>query len=169
MLEKLRQNPRLYALLKFIVKLNLLSIPLYIVLLLNFDFVELQLFVAQITEYLLHLSGVPAVRDGINLVIPITGGYWSASIVWDCVGWKSMLFFLALVFATDFNRKKYALFFLPIIFIINIARIWFMFFFVYNYGLEYYSFIHTLVWSFGLLFVVIALWLIWIRFIAKKP
>ena len=163
--EKLKKNnPRLYEVLKFIVKFNLLSIPLYIFLILNIEFVELQLATAQITETLLHATGVNAIRDGITLIVPVSGGFWSAQIIWDCIGWKSILLFLALVFATSFDKKKYALLFIPFIVLVNILRIWFMFFYVHNYGLANYDFIHAVVWSWGLLITVLLFWFVWLFF-----
>ncbi len=170
-LKKLQRRQRLYAVLKFIVKFNLLAVPLYIILLLNFEFVELQLVTAQIVESMLHATGVQAVRDGIMISVPVENGWWGARIVWDCIGWKSILFFLALVFATDFpmKKKKWSLLFVPAISIVNIVRIWFMFYYVHAFGLAGYDVLHAVVWSFGLLAAVLVFWLVWLRFALKRP
>jgi len=165
-----KNSPRLYALLKFLVKFNLLAIPLYLVLALNVNIVELQLATAQIVEWLLHLSAVPAVRDGLLITVPVSGGFWAAEIVWDCIGWKSMLFFLALVFATDapMKKKRTALLFLPLIVLVNIARIWFLLYYVATFGLAHYALLHAVLWSWGLLLTVIVFWLIWLRYARNK-
>lgn len=169
-IRKLEERPRLFSLLKFIVKFNILSIPLYIFILFNIEFIQLQLATASIVHYLLGASGVPSTLDGISITIPLEGGYWSARIIWDCIGWKSVLFFLALVFATSFSlrKKKLALLFIPAIVFVNIARIWFMFYYVYTNGLSNYEALHALVWSWGMIITVLALWIIWLLYASRN-
>ncbi|MBI2579610.1 MAG: archaeosortase/exosortase family protein [Candidatus Aenigmarchaeota archaeon] len=155
--------------LKFFIKFNLFAIPLYILLAINFDFLPLQRAVADITMFLLHNAGISASRDGLLISIPVEGGNWGGFINSDCVGWKSMLAFAALVMATDFpaRKKLMGLALVPVIFAANLVRIFFMFFYVSSWGLAGYEFVHAVVWTWGLLFIVIAVWIWWARLYPK--
>ncbi|MFC2143215.1 exosortase/archaeosortase family protein [Candidatus Aenigmatarchaeota archaeon] len=159
-----------FRILVFLIKFNIFAIPLYIALWLNIQIFELQLITAQIVESLLLSSSIAAVRDGILISIPIVNGNWGAQIIWDCIGWKSFLAYLALVFATDFSLKNKlkGLIFLPVISFVNIIRIWFMFYFVYNFGLTHYQAVHGIVWSWGLIITVVVLWSIWMKIFREK-
>jgi len=161
-----KRNETAFKLLKFFVKLNIFAIPLYVILLLNIQFYSVQLFTASAVNWLLQATGFAAMQNGIMITIPIANGTWLAVIDQDCIAWKSMLAFFALVFATDFPmKKKYvALALLPVIYVINLLRIWFMFFYVSVFDLAYYEIIHAVVWSWGLLLITLALWLLWIKF-----
>jgi len=166
-LKKARKhNPQLYVILKFIVKLNVFAIPLYVLLFFQIKWYALQQFIADLVHGMLLSNGISAIKDALAITIPVEGGSWSAFIAWDCTGWKSILFFLALIFATDFSRQKKlrGLVFVPMIFMINIVRIWFMFFYVSIYGLTHYPIVHTLIWSWGMIAVVLIIWAVWIKF-----
>lgn len=161
------RNEKLVRILWFLIKFNIFAIPLYIIMFTGFTIYGLQEFLANIVTILLNSTGIPASLSGINIIIPVVGGFFSAEITWDCVGWKSLLTFLALVFATDFSirKKLLAMLLLPLIFIINIIRLWFMFFYVYNYGVENYPIIHATIWSWGLIAVILILWILWLKFV----
>lgn len=160
-----KRNEPAYRLLKFFVKLNIFAVPLYIILLFNIQFYAAQLFTADIVSALLRATGFLAQQAGTMITIPIKNGEWAALITNDCIAWKGMLAFVALVFATDFptRRKLKAMAFVPLIYIANIGRIWFMFFYVSVYDLAYYELVHAMIWSWGLLFIVLGLWLLWMK------
>jgi len=161
-----KKSPRLFSTAKFILKFNLLAIPMYIVLLLRMEIQQLKDITAGIVFFVLQSTGIDVAMLPNNLIsIPISGGSWAAFIDWDCTGWKSMYALFALIFATNFSARKkfYGLLLLPLVYIINIARIWFMFFYVSNYGLAYFSIVHAFVWSWGLIAVILILWVLWIR------
>jgi len=163
------RNEKLIRVLWFLIKFNIFAIPLYIIMITGFVFYGMQEFVANIVSFLLNSTGIPASLSGINIIIPVLGGFFSAEIIWDCVGWKSLLAFFALVFATDLSLRKklWAMTLLPVIFVINIIRLWFMFFYVYNFGLDGYSFVHAVVWSWGLIITIVILWILWLRWASK--
>jgi exosortase/archaeosortase family protein len=160
-----KRNETAFKLLKFLVKLNIFAIPLYIIILLDIQFYSAQLFTASAVAWLLQALGFNAVQAGTTITIPILNGHWSAVITNDCIAWKSILAFLALVFATDFSlrKKTFALVFIPVIYVINLARIWFMFFYVSTFDLAFYGIVHAVVWSWGLLLITLALWLLWMK------
>ena len=147
----------------FFIKFNLLALPLYIVSIINFDFYFIQSATANVVYYFLNILNFSPVIDGIMITIPVQNGAWAALINSACTGWKSALLFLALVFATPKNNKRFALLFIPLIFAINIVRILFMFW-VASFDLAYFELAHAIVWSWGMLLAVLALWIIWIKF-----
>ena len=155
-----------YRILRFLIKFNLFAIPLYIILLANWQWAWLQTFTADIVQAMLHSIGIAAERAGNFIVIQLQSGQWGAFINWDCTGWKSFLALFALVMATDFSAKKKMkglMLLLPALFIVNIARIVFMFYFVHSFDLAYFEIAHAVIWSWGLIFAVLALWGAWAR------
>ena len=149
-----------YPVFAFLIKFNILAIPMYAAILLNFDFYILQKATADVVYFLLQVLGFSPVIDGIMITIPVQNGTWAALISSACTGWKSVLLFLALVAATPKNNRRIALAFIPAILLVNIIRIVFMFW-VASANLAYFELAHALVWSWGMLLVVIVLWLFW--------
>lgn len=165
------KNKKLLRTAKFLVKFNIFAIPLYVILLSEWTLPALQRAIADMTMYMLTAAGMdPSINDLI-ISIPVRNGNWGAVINWDCTGWKSMLAFFALVMATDYGpkRKALGLLLLPVIFVINLARIFFMFFYVKTFDLAYYETVHALVWSWGLIILILALWLVWMKYDFSKP
>ncbi len=144
----------------FLIKFNILAIPMYAAILLEFDFYILQQCTANVVYFLLQFFGFSPVIDGIMITIPVQNGTWAALINSACTGWKSVLLFLALVAATPKNNKKTALIFIPVILLVNIIRIVFMFW-VASVELAYFELAHTLIWSWGMIIIIISLWLLW--------
>lgn len=152
----------------FIVRFLLLSIPLYVVLLSGWQLSQLISLTDLLARQLLSLSGIEhSVVNGL-IALPVENGTWAAFINWDCTGWKSMYAFFALVFATpmkghsSFHAKLYAMLLIPVIYAINLLRIWFMFY-VASVNLDLFPLVHAVVWSWGLVAVVLVLWFIWLR------
>ena len=156
---------KLLKVLKFLVKFNLIAIPLYVIIILEWRFVELQQMTANLVYGLLNYVGANPAINGYLISIPVKNGTWGALINWDCTGWKSMLAFFALVMATDLpmRRKAYGLLLIPLIYVINLFRIFFMFFYVRTFDLAHYNLVHTVVWSWGLILVILVLWVFWLR------
>ena len=159
-------DAKLLRILKFIIKFNLFAIPLYIILYEGWTLPWLQQAIANITTAILGALGYNPTANGLYISIPIRNGDWAAFISWDCTGWKSLLAFFALVMATDYpmKRKLLGLLLLPVIFAVNLLRIVFMFFYVRTFDLANYQTVHTIIWSWGLILTIIALWLIWLRY-----
>jgi exosortase/archaeosortase family protein len=162
-------------LLKFLIKLNVFAIPLYVILISGITLPQLQGAVAWITYHLLSAAGIQPSLNGLLISIPISNGTWAAAITWDCTAWKSMLAFFALVMATDYGlreKRNGLLFFIPLIFIVNIVRILFMFFYVKTFDLAGYYAVHAIVWSWGMIIVILVFWIIWLKKMAnaeRKP
>lgn len=161
----LRSKKPMTQILAFLIKFNLLAIPLYIILMSGFQWTALNQATESAVFNMLIASGVPASISDQFITIPIENGNFAGDVNWDCTGWKSMYALFALIFATAFSLRKkiYGLLFIPVVYLINLVRIWFMFWFVYTYGAAYYSVIHATIWSWGLIAAILALWLVWMR------
>ncbi len=158
------RNEKLRTVLKFLVKFNLFAIPLYLILFSGYQS-RLLMDVTTDISYAAIKAAMPAERSGPNMIIPVEGGFWSAYVSWDSTGWKSMLALFALIFATDFSlrKKMLGLVFIPLVYAVNILRIWFMFFFVHNYGTGIFPLVHATVWSWGLIITILVLWVAWMK------
>ena len=160
-----RTNKKLLQVLKFLVKFNLFSIPLYIILITGWHWIGLQQLTADLTMYILNFIGLnPTINDFI-ISIPIQHGTWAGFINFDCTGWKSMLAFFALIMSTPFSlrKKSIGMMLLPVIFAINLVRIAFMFSYVYLFDLAHYELVHAIIWSWGLILIVAGLWIFWAK------
>lgn len=158
------------AIAKFLIILNIFLIPFYAVLLSGVSFLPLQGLTADAVTSLLQSSGIVAEQEGLLITIPSPQGSWAAFINWDCSGWKSLFVLFALIAATPFALKRRVTGFLllPVIYVINILRIWFMFYYVHSFGLYGYEFLHTLIWSWGMIFFILFFWLLWIFLVRKR-
>src|SRR3989338_6829650 len=153
----------LFSVVKFLVKFNLLAIPLYIVLALNIDFYWLERMTAEIVFLLLKIIGLNPAISNIVITIPVENGTWAAVINSACTGWKSAYLFFALVAATPYSLRSRAweMVFLPLIMAANIARIVFMFW-VASTNLSYFEVVHAVVWAWGMALLVVGLWALWL-------
>ncbi len=150
---------------EFILRLNIFLIPFYIIILFDIRSTYLIEITKNTVLSWLNSTGIHTTVFDSIISVPIKNGNWGAEITWDCVGWKSMFLFLALVMATKttIHNKIKGLFIIPIIYIINIARIWFMFYYVINFDLPYFSIVHTIIWGFGLTIIILILWYLWLQ------
>lgn len=157
-------NKKQKDLIEFIVRLNVFLIPFYIIILLDLRSVYLIDITKNTILNWLHSTSIQTTVYDSIISVPVNNGSWGAEITWDCVGWKSMFLFFALVMATKakIEKKAKGLLFIPVIYVINLFRIWFMFFYVTKFDLAYFSVVHTVVWSVGLTILVIGLWYLWL-------
>ncbi len=171
----LERRKKLLATLIFLIKLNLLAIPLYILLYIDFSLPPLQTFLAFSISSTLSFFKFPVTSEGKNIfvflkeeenykIIPF-------EISMDCTGWKSMYLLTALVFASSFNLKrnlKILAISLPILFIINFLRIVSTIAIALIFGFEFFEITHNILWREGTIFIVILIWYLWLRKIKYK-
>ncbi len=119
----------------------------------------LQAVLAEITQRILEIFGIDLERQGINLI-----DYNVTYVVTqDCLGWKSMSAFAALIFSSTNQYRKYVkplIVGLTAIAIVNIIRIVTTIYFS-HIGLISFEIVHSFLWKWGLTFFVIAIWMIW--------
>ena len=169
-------NRKLLVIMKFVLLLNLISLPLYIANYTIDDFGELQVAIAEICNRLLNAVGYETVTQGNVILTVADNSLLRFSISRDSTGWKSVYALVALVMASPIvlNKKirfvllpKQKLIFLsmtlPIIFIANIFRVATTIGISISYGFSYFGLVHDLLWSVGMIGVVLGIWLIWIR------
>jgi len=165
-------DKRLWRVFAFLVRLLLLSIPLYVVLSLPGILLPLQHIVAGNSAWILGSAGYAVSQQGIMLTI--SGAEPFAFIISeDCTAWKSMLLFSALVFAVSgvgMRKRVYGILFgLPLIWAGNLVRIWMVVATQQSYGVDTAMFLHNILWQAGLICMVLALWIIWIlKFVPNK-
>lgn len=164
--EATERNAVLLRAAKFLLKFNLFAIPLYAVILSGYQSAQLIEATARLVQFLLSATGAHFERIGLMFAVPVANGSWGAVINWDCVGWKSLLAISALVMATDFPlRKKLRglAVILPLVYLANILRIVFLIWYVAAYDILYFAAVHAIVWSWGLVLLVLFSWAMWLR------
>lgn len=161
-----KNDKRLFKALRFLILLNLFSLPLYIILFLGLSFVPLQNMTAIGVSKTLDFLGIDNELKGLSISLEGMSTGFMGKIDWDCTGWKSMLAFAALVLATNESRRKkiLGLALLPAVYIANILRITFVFAYVAYFGAEYFELIHSFMFSFAMIAFILALWVVWLKY-----
>lgn len=167
MARKIQKKERkLLTVLLFLVEFNLLAIPMYLVIYLNLSFQPLQDFLAALTKNSLVLLGYPATQEGSLVITANQNQFYSIDVSWDSTGWKSMYALLALAIATPIKSWKKKLKFvsiaIPTIFLLNFLRLLTTILVALFYGLQYFEFVHTLLWREGLILAVVCIWGFWL-------
>jgi exosortase/archaeosortase family protein len=151
---------KLIKVLFFLLKFNLLAIPLYVVLYFNFSFPPLQNFLAYLVFQALEILGYKASLNGYFLTVENFPEIIEVS--WDSTGWKSLYALAALVLATPLSnlrkKAKFLILALPTLFSINYVRILTTIIISIKFGFKYFEIIHTFLWREGLIFAVVAIW-----------
>lgn len=162
-----RLNKKLTEVVWFLVKFNLLAIPLYLIMYMNLNIPAAQSFVANIINSMLNVFGYESVVEGYFLRFSVGMSIVSIEINFDCIGWKSVYALFALVAATPrivWERKlKFLIIGLPAIFVINIIRIFVTIIVIMNFGISYLEIVHNLLWQEGLILAVVGLWYLWLK------
>jgi exosortase/archaeosortase family protein len=162
---------KLWAVALFLVKFNLLAIPMYLVLWLNLSYPPLQIFLTDLVCRTLNFLGYDAalVNSPISLVplISVSDQLPKIQISWDSTGWKSLYALAALTIATPFatikGKAKFLAVGLLLLFVLNFVRILTTILTAVNYGFQYFEVVHTLLWREGLILAVVLLWYWWLR------
>jgi exosortase/archaeosortase family protein len=163
---KKKTKEKLNQVLIFLVKFNLLAIPLYILILLDFSVPPLQNFVALLSHKLLLAMGIQSNLNQHNLIAIKEFKMFFVEISMDCTGWKSFYALFALTIATPKIkiRKKILFLFIsiPLLFFINIARIA-LTIYLSLIQPESFGFVHDFLWQWGLTLTIIGTWVVWLK------
>lgn len=165
-------NRKLIKMLRFLLLFNLFAVPLYLFMAFNISIYPMQIFTARVVHSSLLIAGASPEIDGIDITIPSPDGDFTGAINWDCTGWKSILAFMALVFATEevMRKKIYSLAFLPLIYAVNISRVTYIFLFVSSSGLSGYETLHNFLFGFFMIAVILTFWMAWLMYFnVEKP
>jgi exosortase/archaeosortase family protein len=158
---------RMMEALRFLVKFNLLAIPMYLLMYANVTFPQAQSVVAESVHSLLGVFGYETVVNGHTVVFSSGLTIVNAEMTFDCIGWKSMYMLFALIAATPrvgwMKKAKFLLAGLPAIFVINIIRIATTIAAVTSMGAGYLDVVHSVLWQEGLVIAVVGIWYLWLR------
>ena len=168
--ELTQGQKKLWGMLQFLTRLSLLAVPVYLILEFGINLYSWQLAVADHMYWVFTSWGFPIIRDGVLFKL---GGEspFAFVISEDCIAWKSMLLFFALVFAVPKIAMKKRLIGLAsglaIIWIGNLARIFGIVLVQQTFGTEAALFLHDVGWQLGLAGLVLVLWIGWL-WLARK-
>ncbi len=162
-----KRDEKLWDALHFLIRLLLFSIPLYLILWMNPSLLPLQEAVTAQSRSALGLLGVEVLRSDLVLMVGESCDPFIMFIGPDCTGWKSMVLFFALLFATvgASMRKRIAglLIGLPVIHFGNVARIVVVVLIQRALGTDAAVLCHDVLWQAGLGALVLGLWAIWLK------
>lgn len=151
----------------FLIKFNLLAIPMYIIILSGFEFVHAQSIIAEISYRVIDALGYSISKIGITLSLTLPSSIATVVIGSDCTAWKSMYMLAALMIASPVanNRKKlkHILIGISAIFLINIIRIVTTMLSGYWFGFQSLEIVHTALWQQGMILAVVGIWFIWVK------
>jgi len=146
--------------LDFVITLNILSIPLFIIITFGLELSLLKNFEALVTFFILKIMGVNAYV--VENVLFVYDKIYEVS--WDSTGWKSLYTFFALVVSTPifFKRKIIPLIIgLLSIFLFNIVRI-VTTIYLSSKGILPFDLLHLSLWRWGLIGFLLSIWFIFL-------
>lgn len=158
---------KLKKIMLFLVKLNLLAIPLYLAIYFNISFQPMQTFLAYLVSSFLKIIGYSFTREDFLLTTFLENKLLQIEISWDSTGWKSMYALVALIVATPIStykdKFKFLLIGLPAIFVLNFLRIITTILISIKFGFHYFDFLHLFLWRTVLIASVLTLWYLWLK------
>ena len=171
-IELTRRQKRLWGALEFLIRLLILSIPLYLVLMLAVDLSPLQHTVATHSASLLKALGYNVFQDGYYIIVGTIQNPFYFMINEDCTGWKSMLFLFALIFAVPrIAMKKRILGLvigLPIVWVGNLMGVLGVVMAEAAWGLDFALVLHDYGYRLGLVALVLIIWVVWLKLSRKE-
>ncbi|UCD03102.1 MAG: exosortase/archaeosortase family protein [Candidatus Aenigmatarchaeota archaeon] len=161
-----RRQQKQWEVLQFLIRFLTLAVPLYLILWLNPSLLPVQEAVTDHSHILLKAMGLEVDKSNLMLMI----GTCRPFVIYigpDCTGWKSMVAYFALIFATlGASMRKRVLGLLigiPLIYAGNLARIVTAIVIEQTLGREAVMFFHDFMWQVGLTALIIVLWLAWLK------
>lgn len=151
----------------FLIKFNLLAVPMYLAIYFNIQSIPLQQLLADSVYTVLKFFGYEVVKDG--LVLTLTSGFTITNVemTFDCLGWKSMYALAALALATplpnDTRKLKFIIAGVALVAVLNFARIVTTILVFYYFSLRAFDLVHTLLWREGLIVAIVLIWFLWLR------
>ena len=153
--------------LKFLIRFNLLSIPLYVVLMLDIDFILLQNFFAFLLERSISMLGYAISREDFILYVFTGSAIIAVDVSRDCIGWKGVYALASLVIATPagtFGRKfKFLLIWVPVLALINFFRVFATILVGIHFDVEFMRTFHSFLWQYVQILVISLIWYFWLK------
>ena len=168
-----KNRRKLLMLVEFIVKFNLLAIPMYAIILSGMQLQPLQDATTSAVYAIFRFLGYAAERSGTTIAFgaPL---YTNIVIDTDCAAWKSMYAFAALIVATPFalgweKRLKLILLGVAALFVLNVVRIVSTVAVAVSFGIGWLDVVHTVLWREGMILAVVLFWFLAVRGYAGRP
>ncbi len=161
----IRNEKKLEIVADFLIKFNLLSIPMYVILLTGLQFYPLQTLLTNTVYEIFKLMGYSLEKHFTTILFskPFVA---KITMDMDCTAWKSMYALAALIIASPVKgdkKWKYTLLGILVIFALNIVRIVSTVLIAGIIGLQYLDIIHTVFWREGMILAVVLIWVWWIK------
>lgn len=170
---EIKDTQKLELVADFLIKFNLLAIPMYLILIHGFQFYPMQSVLTDVVYTTFKSSGYWIERSDLKLMLfapaepPGPPRVETLVMGFDCTAWKTMYAFAALVIASPVAGKRKKLNFIILgsllLFGLNIVRLITTVFAAYTIGFESLNFMHTILWREGLIIALIALWFMWLK------
>lgn len=162
-----KENKKLLSILLFFFKLNILAIPMYVIIWFNLNFYLIEEIQAYQVSGFLNIFGIKSMvlKDYIPF-ISMQGFDKDIGIDMACTGYRSLFLLIALIFAfpSAWKKKLKGIFlFIPVVWLVNIIRIGTTILAGYGFGIEVFDITHLFLWREGLVFLILFLWIIWIK------
>ncbi|MCX6814266.1 MAG: archaeosortase/exosortase family protein [Candidatus Aenigmarchaeota archaeon] len=161
-----RDQQKLWETFMFLVKVLVLSIPLYFIILFSISLAPMQQADATVSSAILRAMGYAVQQDGAYITVG-TQKPFSFYLTEDCTAWKSILFLFALIFAVPKIGMKRRIIGLgagiPVLWLGNQARILGVVLTERVTSVQFAMFTHDFFWRVFLVFLVIGLWLVWMK------
>lgn len=158
--DEVSDNPRYRETLSFIGKMLLAGLFFRFILFLGPGTEIFQVWLADITQHILDFFGYSFEQQGFLLI----GEETNYLITRDCLGWKSMAAFMALVFASaDELRNEVEILLTGVIglFVANVVRI-VSTVMLSEAGFISFDIVHTFLWRWGMTLLVLSIWYLWL-------
>ena len=167
-----KEQEQYWDILMFLLRLMLLSLPLYVVMSFPGSLYFAQIITANITFIYLEALGLPVTQQLMQNTIAYPQNPFIFIINEDCTGWKSLLFLFALIFAVKgpvFRSRLYGfLIGSGAILAANLARIFAVIAFEKVQGVDFAMFFHDWVFRYCLVALVLSIWVFWLVYLNKK-
>lgn len=153
--------------LKFIIVFNLLAIPLYVIIILDIDFISLQNSFAFLLEKSISMLGYTVSRKGFMLYIFTGSAIMAIDISRDCIGWKGVYALASLIIATPIGAMKRKFKFLlvwgPVLASINFFRVFVTILAGIHFNIEFMRTLHSFLWQYVQILLILSIWYLWLR------
>jgi exosortase/archaeosortase len=146
-----RKNRTLATIAWFVVKFNLLALPMYLAIFSGFSHEPLRISTAWISNVVLNSIGYTTIQSGHTIQTSVA----DVDISWDSTGWKSMYALVALALATPLGNRSRLKFIAMLRIVTTIGA-------ALSYGMQYFDILHLLLWREGLITAVVAIWGAWL-------
>lgn len=161
---------RLKSVMWFVVKVNLLAVPMYLIFVSGFSVPQFQEMWAAGLRQSLESFGYETALDGRSLAVKSGASIHQIDFSWDSTGWKSMYALFMLVFAsgigTTGSKLRFLAFGIPLMAMVNMLRVVSTVLLSLNLGFENFSLIHDFLWSGVMVALTFGVW--WLLFYRTK-